>query len=81
LRAESAPGDTLRGNLRDAKAAIEAGRDKVASLRAGAPGSRLVRLSARLRTAPGAGTTWRIDIKAALAYADSRPRMRWPWRR
>jgi len=180
---ESALGDTLRGSLREAKAAIVEGRDKVAALRAGAvheaslpdylrmvaaqdagPGqhfalrcegqprtlhpvveqelraigrealcnafrhaqakrheaivaygagalvltvrddgrgidagareraghwglrgieerARLIHADARLRTAPGAGTTWRIEIKAALAYADGRPRRRWTWRR
>lgn len=40
--------------------------------------ARLIHADAVLRTAPGAGTTWRIDIKAALAYADGRRRMRWP---
>lgn len=180
---ESALGDTLRRALRDAKAAIEEGRDKVASLRAGAPDApslhdclrmageqeagpgqqftlrcegvtralhpvveqemcaigqealrnafrhagarqheviveygagalvltvrddgrgidvgamdklghwglrgieeraRLIHADVCLQTAPGAGTSWRIEIKAALAYADSPPRRRWPWRR
>lgn len=41
--------------------------------------ARLIHADARLRSAPGAGTTWRIEIKAALAYADARPRRRWPW--
>lgn len=40
----------------------------------------LIHADVRLRTAPGAGTTWRIEIKAALAYADARPRARRPWR-
>lgn len=40
--------------------------------------ARLIHADAVLRTAPGAGTTWRIDIKAALAYADGRRRWRWP---
>jgi nitrate/nitrite-specific signal transduction histidine kinase len=40
--------------------------------------ARLIHADAVLRTAPGAGTTWRIEIKAALAYADGRARMRWP---
>jgi ligand-binding sensor domain-containing protein len=40
--------------------------------------ARLIHADAVLRTAPGAGTTWRIDIKAALAYADGRRRRRWP---
>jgi signal transduction histidine kinase/ligand-binding sensor domain-containing protein len=39
--------------------------------------ARLIRADARLKTAPGAGTTWRIEIKAALAYAPARPRKRW----
>ena len=180
---ESALGDTLRRSLRDAKAAIEEGRDKVASLRSeeghalplhaylrmageqnAAPGqqftlrcegtvrtlhpvveqelcaigrealcnafrhahakqheaiveygagalvltirddgrgmdagagekrghwglhgieerARLIHADARLQTAPGAGTRWRIEIRAALAYADARPRRRWTWRR
>jgi len=45
--------------------------------------ARRIHADARLRTVPGAGTTWRIEIKAALAYADVRqgPRWRWPWRR
>jgi len=41
--------------------------------------ARLIHAEAVLRTAPGAGTTWRIEIKAALAYADGRLRTRWPW--
>jgi len=41
----------------------------------------LIHGDVRLHTAPGAGTTWRIEIKAALAYADVRPRRRWPWQR
>jgi signal transduction histidine kinase len=40
--------------------------------------ARSIHADAVLRTAPGAGTTWRIDIKAALAYADGRRRVRWP---
>jgi ligand-binding sensor domain-containing protein len=40
--------------------------------------ARLIHADAVLRTAPGAGTTWRIELKAALAYADGRRRMRWP---
>jgi signal transduction histidine kinase len=41
--------------------------------------ARLIHADARLRTAPGAGTTtWRIEIKAALAYAEGEPRRRWP---
>jgi hypothetical protein len=43
--------------------------------------ARIIHADARLRTAPGAGTTWRIEIKAALAYADAGARTRWPWRR
>jgi len=43
--------------------------------------ARLIHADARLQTAPGAGTTWRIEIKAALAYADRRARPRWPWQR
>lgn len=43
--------------------------------------ARLIHASAHLHTAPGAGTTWRIEIKAALAYADGRPHTRWPWQR
>ncbi|PQO95180.1 hypothetical protein C5614_17975 [Massilia phosphatilytica] len=41
--------------------------------------ARLIHADALLRTVPGAGTTWRIEIKAALAYADVGPRTRWPW--
>jgi signal transduction histidine kinase/ligand-binding sensor domain-containing protein len=41
--------------------------------------ARLIHAHAHLRTAPGAGTTWRIDIKATLAYADGRLRTPWPW--
>jgi signal transduction histidine kinase/ligand-binding sensor domain-containing protein len=177
---ESALGESLRCSLRDAKSAIEEGRDKVAALRAGAPSlhdclrmageeeaspgqhftlrcegspralhpvvaqelcaigrealrnafhhaqaeqhevivdygtaalvltvrddgrgidagardksghwglrgieerARLIHAHARLRTAPGAGTTWRFEIKAALAYADVRPPGRWSLRR
>jgi signal transduction histidine kinase len=177
---ESALGEALRRSLRDAKSAIEEGRDKVAALRAGAPSlhdylrmtgeeeaapgrhftlrcegparalhpvveqelcaigrealrnafrhaqagqhevivdygaaalvltvrddgrgidagareksghwglrgieerARLIHANARLRTAPGTGTTWLIEIKAALAYADIQPRGRWTWRR
>lgn len=37
-----------------------------------------IHADAVLRTAPGAGTTWRIEIKAALAYADGRRGTRWP---
>jgi signal transduction histidine kinase/ligand-binding sensor domain-containing protein len=40
--------------------------------------ARLIRADVRLRTAPGAGTTWRIEIKAALAYADAQVHTRWP---
>ena len=40
--------------------------------------ARSIHADAVLRTAPGAGTTWRIEIKAALAYADGRRRTRWP---
>jgi len=40
--------------------------------------ARLIHADARLRTAPSAGTTWRIEIKAALAYADRGRRMRRP---
>ena len=43
--------------------------------------ARLIHADARLRSVPGAGTTWRIELKAALAYADVRPRSRWPWQR
>jgi signal transduction histidine kinase len=43
--------------------------------------ARLIHADALLRTAPGAGTVWRIEIKAALAYADVRPHTRWPWQR
>ena len=39
--------------------------------------ARRIHADAVLRTAPGAGTTWRIEIKAALAYADGGRRMRW----
>ncbi|MCS0581151.1 histidine kinase [Massilia pinisoli] len=39
--------------------------------------ARLIHADAVLRTAPGAGTTWRIEIKAALAYADGPRRVRW----
>jgi ligand-binding sensor domain-containing protein len=42
--------------------------------------ARRIHADARLHTAPGVGTTWRIDIKAALAYADAGERKRWPWR-
>jgi signal transduction histidine kinase len=38
--------------------------------------ARLIHADAALCSAPGAGTTWRIEIKAALAYADVRPRPR-----
>jgi signal transduction histidine kinase/ligand-binding sensor domain-containing protein len=41
--------------------------------------ARLIHAEARLQTAPGAGTTWRIEIKAGLAYADAGSRLRWPW--
>lgn len=40
--------------------------------------ARLIHADAALRTSPGTGTTWRIEIKAALAYADDRRRVRWP---
>jgi len=40
--------------------------------------ARSIHADAVLRTAPGAGTTWRIEIKAALAYADGRRRLRLP---
>jgi signal transduction histidine kinase/ligand-binding sensor domain-containing protein len=43
--------------------------------------ARLIHATAVLRTAPGAGTIWRIDIKAAVAYADVRRQGRWPWQR
>ena len=36
--------------------------------------ARLIQADASLHSAPGAGTTWRVEIKAALAYADGRPR-------
>lgn len=62
---ESGLGDDLRRSLGDATSAIQEGRDKITSLRAG------------VRKAPGAGTPWRIEIKAALAYADGRRRTRW----
>jgi signal transduction histidine kinase len=39
--------------------------------------ARLIHADAVLRTAPGLGTTWRIDIKAALAYTDVQPHKRW----
>jgi signal transduction histidine kinase len=35
--------------------------------------ARLIHADATLRSAPGAGTTWRVELKAALAYADVRP--------
>jgi signal transduction histidine kinase len=37
--------------------------------------ARSIHADAVLHSAPGAGTTWRIEIKAALAYADGRPRL------
>ncbi|MCS0628813.1 histidine kinase [Telluria mixta] len=40
--------------------------------------ARGIHADAVLHTAPGTGTTWRIEIKAALAYADGRRRMPWP---
>ena len=36
--------------------------------------ARLIHADVRLETAPGSGTTWRIQIRAALAYADGGPR-------
>ncbi|MDY0975348.1 histidine kinase [Massilia sp. CFBP9012] len=36
--------------------------------------ARLIQADAVLDSAPGTGTVWRIDVKAALAYADVRPR-------
>lgn len=36
--------------------------------------ARLIHADAALCSVPGAGTTWRIELKAALAYADVRPR-------
>ncbi len=35
--------------------------------------ARLIQADAALHSGPGAGTTWRIEIRAALAYADERP--------
>lgn len=34
--------------------------------------ARLIQAHVALHTAPGAGTTWRIELKAELAYADAR---------
>lgn len=45
--------------------------------------ARLIQAEATLCSAPGAGTRWRIDIEAALAYADGADRSRRPattWR-
>ncbi len=73
-------------SVRDDGRGIDAGaRDKQGhwGLRGIEERARRIHADVRLRTAPGAGTTWRIEIKAALAYADLRqgPRRRWPWRR
>jgi len=38
--------------------------------------ARIIQADAVLDSAPGAGTTWRIGVKAGLAYADGRPRPR-----
>lgn len=43
--------------------------------------ARRIHADARLHTAAGSGTAWRIEIRAALAYADGEARRRWPWRR
>ncbi|WP_379755157.1 triple tyrosine motif-containing protein [Massilia suwonensis] len=43
--------------------------------------ARLIHADARLETAPGAGTRWRIQIKAALAYADGGRRAGRAWKR
>lgn len=40
--------------------------------------ARLIQADASLHSTPGAGTTWRVEIKAALAYADVRPRSKFP---
>lgn len=72
--------------VRDDGGGIDAGaRDKQGhwGLRGIEERARRIHADARLRTAPGAGTIWRIEIKAALAYADVRqgPRRPWSWRR
>lgn len=72
--------------VRDDGRGIDAGaRDKQGhwGLRGIEERARRIHADARLRTAPGAGTSWRIEIKATLAYADVRRglRWRWPWRR
>lgn len=38
--------------------------------------ARLIQADAALNSVPGAGTTWRIELRAALAYADVGPRSR-----
>lgn len=43
--------------------------------------ARLIHADACLESAAGAGTTWRIEVKAALAYADGRARGRRYWPR
>ena len=68
--------------VRDDGRGIDAGaRDKPGhwGLRGIEERARLIHADARLRTAAGSGTTWRIEIRAALAYADGGARRRWPW--
>lgn len=68
--------------VRDDGRGIEAGaRDKLGhwGLCGIEERARIIHAEARLHSAPGAGTAWRIEIKAALAYADVRARWRWPW--
>lgn len=65
--------------VRDDGRGIDAGaRDKPGhwGLRGIRERARLIHADARLQSAPGAGTTWRIELKAALAYADARQRKR-----
>jgi hypothetical protein len=75
---------TLVLTVRDDGRGIDAGaREQIGhwGLRGIEERARLIHARTRLRTVSGGGTTWRIEIRAALAYADARPRGRWPWRR
>lgn len=69
---ESALGDTLRQSVRDAKAAIEEGRDKVTALRAGArhEGSLpdYLRMAAQQDAAPGQHFTLRCEGTARTLH-------------
>jgi len=62
----------------DARAADKPGHWGLHGIRERA---RLIHADAHLHSAPGAGTTWRIELRAALAYAHGGPPGRWSWKR